>query len=374
MKQYYISSNKCNIQERQTKKHGKVYDVVFRIVTLDGIEKQKKLSGYSNKALAKQGYLEFITENCELVKNNPIKKADNKKDYTVGELFANYLISLNNQNKESVIYDKKNVFNLFILNKYKDTKITKLTKEELYKWQDELWATKNPKTNEFYSYKYLSKTRGYFASFLAWVESRYSFPNNFKNIIKPKTRISKNEMQFWDKETFDRFILAVDSPMWKMFFMMLFYTGRRKGEVLALSPEDVQADRISFNKSITRKTLDNSTYKVTSNKTEKKQFTLICKPLKEALKNYKGDSPFFFGGERPLAENTVTRVFNYYIEKAGVKKIRLHDLRHSFVSRCILLGASLPIVASLINDTLEQVVKTYAHFCENDLKRVVDLL
>ena len=44
MVEYYISSTKCSIQERKTKKHGTVYDVVFRIVTMDGKEIQKKLS------------------------------------------------------------------------------------------------------------------------------------------------------------------------------------------------------------------------------------------------------------------------------------------------------------------------------------------
>lgn len=374
MKQYYISSTKYSTKERQTEKYGKVYDIVFRVTTLDGVERQIRKRGFSSKTLAKQWHLQFIQENCELVTHKPIKKIDTTKELTFGDLYASYITTLNNQNKESTIFDKMVVFNTYVLSKYKDYKISKLTKEELYKWQDEMWTTKKPNSNEYYSFAYLKKIRSYFSSFLAWVEKRYNYPNNFKYVDMPKKRTAKTEMLFWDKEEFDRFISAVNNPMWKMFFMMLFYTGRRKGEVLALSPEDVQPDRISFNKSITRKTLDNSTYKVTSNKTEKRQFTLICKPLKDALKDYKGDAPFFFGGEHPLAENTVTRAFDRYISIAGVKRIRLHDLRHSFVSRCISLGASLPVVASLINDTLEQVVKTYAHLCENDLKRVVDLL
>ena len=116
MKQYYISSTKFSTHERLTKNYGKVYDIVFRVVTLDGVEKQKKLSGFTSKALAKQGYLEFITENCELVKNNPIKKkVTNKSNPTVYELFATYISTLHNQNKDSVIYDKRNIFNLYIL-------------------------------------------------------------------------------------------------------------------------------------------------------------------------------------------------------------------------------------------------------------------
>lgn len=42
--EFYISSTKYTLQERMTKR-GKVYDVVFRIVTLDGKEKQKKVVG-----------------------------------------------------------------------------------------------------------------------------------------------------------------------------------------------------------------------------------------------------------------------------------------------------------------------------------------
>ena len=71
---FYISSTKYTLQERMTKNRGRVYDVVFRIITLDGTEKQKKLSGYSTKTAAKNAYTEFVTEYCELVKNNPIKK------------------------------------------------------------------------------------------------------------------------------------------------------------------------------------------------------------------------------------------------------------------------------------------------------------
>ena len=117
MVEYYISSTKYSLQERMTRR-GKVYDVVFRIVTLDGIEKQKKLSGYANKTLAKQAYTDFVTSKCELVKNNPIKKKNpQKEDLLVGNLIREYLSALFNQNKDSSIYAKQNIFRIFILNK-----------------------------------------------------------------------------------------------------------------------------------------------------------------------------------------------------------------------------------------------------------------
>ena len=53
--------------------------------------------------------------------------------------------------------------------------------------------------------------------------------------------------------------------------------------------------------------------------------TPICGPLQKELQNYTvPNGTFYFGGEKPLAENTVSRVFNKYTELADLKKIRIH--------------------------------------------------
>ncbi len=372
MIEYYISSTKFNIQERQTKKHGKVYDVVFRVVTIDGIEKQKRLSGYTTKALAKQGYTDFITQKCELVKNNPIKKKSTDKNTpTVSDMARQYLASLPNQNKESSIYDKQNIFRLYIFPEYEHKKITVFTKEELYRFQDALWTMKNPKTDDFYSYKYLSKIRGHLSAFLVWVESRYGYKNYLKEIKKPPKRSPKKQMLIWTREEFDLFVSNITDPQWHCFFTLLFYTGRRVGEILALSPEDIKSDAILFNKSLTRKTIDKSPFKITSTKEDKVQTIPICDVAKKELLNYKGQAPFFFGGEKPLAENTIRRVCDKYTELANLKRIRIHDFRHSFVSMLIHLGANFTVIADLIGDTVEQVTQTYGHMYESDKLSVI---
>lgn len=237
MANFYISSNKYSLQERQTKLNGKVYDVVFRIVTMDGIEKQKKLSGYKTKALAKEAYLEFVQENCELLKNNPLKKKNADKEVLlVGELLTQYYAAMHNQTKDSTIYDRLKTIDKFITPVYKDTKITDLTEQELYRWQDAMWSTKNPRTNEYYSYNYLKKIKGYFSSFLSWVKTRYGYDNNLLKVKLPKQRKKATEMLFWTRDEFEKFISVVDDDMYRCLFSLLFYTGRRKGEIFALSP------------------------------------------------------------------------------------------------------------------------------------------
>ncbi len=377
MTKYYILSTKYSLQERQTKKNGKLYDVVFRISDADGNVTKKALCGYKTKTLAKQAYAEFVTANCELAKNNPSimqKRAEKGKEIvTVTNLAKNYFQAARNQIKNSTIYEKEKIFDLLILPRFGSYQLKQMTKQELYKWQDELWSSKNPKTNDYYSYKYLSKIRTYLSAFLSWCAERNDgFINYLLQIKKPKRRTPKTEMQFWTREEFDTFISVVDNPMYHTFFSTLFFTGRRKGEVLALSPDDVKSDSIKFNKSLTRKTLSDSTYEITSTKTEKVSSTPICEPLKKELQKYEvPEGRFFFGGNAPLTDNTLRRAFNKYAEKAGVKQIRIHDLRHSFVSMLIHLGANLTVVADLIGDTLAQVTKTYAHLYEEDKTKII---
>lgn len=375
MERYYISSTKANIQERQTKLNGKVYDIVFRIVTLDGDEKQKRLSGYKTKALAKEAHLEFIQNYCELVKHNPIKKKkaveQGKDELTVETVAPLYIASMSNQNKDSTIYDRRgNLYN-FILPYFQNARIADLTPERLYKWQDDLWRAKNPKTGDYYSYSHLSNIRGTMSTFLAWCEIHYGTVNNLRKVKKPKRRTPKTAMQFWTREEFDKFIAVVDNPTYRAIFYTLFFTGRRKGEVIALNADDVHRDYIVFDKTYTRKTVDKDAYKITTTKNERRAKTIICEPLKAALAAYTPQKPFYFGGNAPIHENTIAHAFDRYIEKSGVKRIRIHDLRHSFVSMCIHLGASVYVVADLIGDTVAQVFKTYGHLYDEDKQEII---
>lgn len=375
-KPYYILSTKYSLRERQTKR-GKVYDVRFRCFDFDYNPFYKTLSGYATKTLAKEAYTEFVTTYCELIKNNPVirqKLAEKGKvELTVEQIAETYFKSMRNQIKDATIYEKEKIFKLIILPRFGKMKLKDLTKQSLLKWQDEWWATTNPKTGEYYSYKYLSKVRTYFSAFLSWCAERNDgFINYLLQIKKPKRRTPKTEMQFWTREEFEQFISVVEEQPYRAIFCTLFYTGRRKGEVLALSPTDIKKDTIRFNKSLTRKTLDDSAYKITSTKTEKVASTPICEPLKKELHNYTVPiGLFYFGGMNPISDNTLRRAFNKYAEQAGVKQIRIHDLRHSFVSMLIHLGANLPVVADLIGDTLAQVTKTYAHLYEEDKKNII---
>ena len=375
MADYYISSTKYSIQTRQTKKNGTVYDVVFRIIEKDGTEKQKKLSGFANKTKAKQAYTSFVTERCELVKNNPLKKKKpDKEKLLVGDLYLSYIASQKGQIKDSTAYDRSKTFNKYVMPVFGSWDIKSITPADLYKWQDGLLAMKNPKTGKFYSDARIEATRHCFNVFLNWCEDRYKIPNPLKNVKAPKKRSQQRIMNVWKREEFERFISVVDDPTYHLLFTLLFFTGRRRGEVLALSPDDINMEKgvIRFNKAMSRKSLaGGAIWQVSSTKANKSAEIPMCTPVKKELERYTPAGAFLIGGDRPIPANTIDKRFSRYVKQSGVPKIRLHDLRHSYVSMLIHLGANVAVVADLISDTQEQVMETYSHFYEEDKAQVL---
>jgi integrase len=176
-------------------------------------------------------------------------------------------------------------------------------------------------------------------------------------------------MKFWTREQFEQFIAVVDDPMYHALFTFMFFTGRRKGELFALYKTDVKSDKITFNKSVNRRTFGMETWEITTTKADKSCVIPISTPVREEIKRYTppADGQFYFGGKKPLAPTTVERKFKYYTQLAGVPQIRIHDLRHSYASLVIHLGGSVYTVAFLLSDTVEMVLKTYGHLMESDM-------
>lgn len=381
MKEYYIVSTKYNISERKTAGNGKVYDIRFRIIdATTGREVNKRLSGFANKTLAKQAYAEFTRNNCELVRDNPFRRPDTnqpvKEIPTVEELSTEYFAVKAGQCKDQSLYDIRSTFNNHVLPVFGNNKITELTTESLYRWQDSLMQKTKP-SGERFSYSRIKTIRAFFNTFLIWVQRRYGYENNLAK-VEPMRKASapkKMKYQIWTEDQFRQFISVVDDDTYRCFFSLLFYTGKRKGEIMALSPADVKDGFLQISKTITRKSLNRAegeTYTVTPTKAYKDDLLPICPAAQRALNeymktdSYNSKSRYLFGGDRPLPEMSVSRAFKKYTQKAGLPEIRIHDLRHSFVSMLLHHGANFTVVADLINDTIQQVTKTYAHMYDAD--------
>lgn len=261
-KLYYITTTRCpEPKPRKLKNGDTVYDIVFRIVYQNGEVHQKRLSGFSSKALAKQAHTEFITTYCELLPRNLEPR---KKGVMFEEAFALYFQYIQTYQKESSCYSRKKVFEKHILPIFTGVQINSLTKEDLYKWQDNMFIKINPATNLPYSKSNILKIRGYFSAFLSWVEDRYDIPNLLLRVKIPPTILrqstSKKGIEFWEDIEFYKFIDSVDDILYNTLFSFLYFTGCRKGEAIAASEIDYNGKTLHINKTYTNKTLDGSKY------------------------------------------------------------------------------------------------------------------
>jgi len=99
---------------------------------------------------------------------------------------------------------------------------------------------------------------------------------------------------------------------------------------------------------------------------------------REALAKGWGALPWIFATSegRPLFKaNFARRVFHPLLKKAGLRRIRFHDLRHTFASRLIQNGESLAYVKEQMgHSSIKITVDTYGHLVPGSNRAAVDRL
>lgn len=347
------------------------WSVRFRIMEYDG-EKQKRLSGFNTKKEALQAFIKFTSEHVPTQKTTSLSFQD---------ALNSYFNFCKNDNSESTLYDKQAIFKTFITPYFQNKDINEITKVDLINWQNYIWNLKNNKNKTSYSWKYLTKIRGTFYTFLAYCENIYDIKNHFRTIKTPKNKSIKKDINFWEVDTFNKFINTVDDIMWNTLWSTFMYTGARFNEIRALKDTDVENSIITINKSLLKKQVNASKIQVKPTKNYKiikKQIPNILSQkiikYKEWKKENKISSKFLFGGDTPLSENCIRRRLREDIKKSKLSYISPHGFRHSYVSLLIHLGVNTKVIASLIGDREEQVIKTYGHLYNNAQNNAIELL
>lgn len=189
--------------------------------------------------------------------------------------------------------------------------------------------------------------------------------------------IGKNkadEMSFWTKDEFTQFVECIaDKPMAYAAYNTLFWTGLRIGELMALTPADIAftAKTLTVNKSYQR--IEDRDV-ITPPKTPKSNRTIsipdfLCDLLKEYCDSLYGIS----NKDRifPFTKHYLHHEMKRGCEKSGVKKIRLHDIRHSHCALLYELGIPpLEIAERLGHERVETTMQVYAHLYPNKQEKL----
>lgn len=335
-------------------KKNKKWSVRFRIIE-NGIEKNKRLSGFEKKKEAEQAYIQFLKEYDRKL---ALKKEPEKLLFR--EVYEQYYENAKQRLKESTLFDTESMAKNYILPRFGDQIINDIKPIEILDWQNTI--------NK--SYKYKCKIKGVLYSVFRFAERYYDIPSPMVKVEAIKNNEPKKEMLFWTEEEFEKFINVVDNKVYKTLFTMLYITGCRIGEAVAIHKDDINVsdETLSISKSITKK--GNYIWKETTTKNKSSVRTIyiprtLIDNLLEVCSMSDGDYVFF--GERPLPFQTIRNQLNRNCKISGVKKIRVHDFRHSCASLLISHGVSVVAVAKRLGHaSIEQTLNTYSHMLPRD--------
>ena len=171
-------------------------------------------------------------------------------------------------------------------------------------------------------------------------------------------------MKFWTVEQFNSFIDHVPKFPARVGLSILFWTGLRIGELLALSPEDIDLEACSLSVTKSFQMIDGKEV-ITEPKTPKSRRVVpLPQKLCEQIRKY--EAALY----EPQPEDRLFPFTKSYFHQqmakgcaaSGVEKIRLHDLRHSHASLLIHLGVPvLQVSERLGHEDVETTLQTYGH-------------
>ena len=214
--------------------------------------------------------------------------------------------------------------------------------------------------------------------------------NPFENIKKyqiEKVSTTNSKIDFYTLEEFKKLDEVIDNLMYRTLFHILYFCGLRRGECLALTWNDIsfKNQTIDINKTVNQN-VKGTSFVINSPKNrssirtisvDKETMKLIYNLYQQYNSMYKifDSSMYLFKMEQPLSSTIIRKTLEKYTTLAGIKKIRLHDFRHSHASLLINNGATPLLVAKRLGHSdIKMTLNTYSHLFENEEKKLIEMI
>lgn len=346
------------MKAEKDKKTGK-WLIQYRYTDWQGKRRKSTKRGFATKREAEEWLRNFlITQNADF-------------DMKFEEFWKMYCSDMGTRLREHTMRTKTYIVELKILPYFGNKRVNDITAADIRKWQNEL-------IEMGYSSTYLKTINNQLSAIFNYAVRYYDLKSNPCAKAGSMGKSKAEEMDFWTGEEFRKFIDSVmNKRLSYMAFMTLYWTGMRLGELLALNPKDVDLEKrtISITKSYQRLGKKDV---ITPPKTPKsKRVITIPEFLAADIKDYMDSLYDLQENDRlfPITKYYLEHEMQRGIKESGVKRIRVHDLRHSHASMLIELGFSpLEIANRLGHEKVETTLNTYAHLYPNKQTKLADRL
>ncbi len=322
-----------------------------------------------NKSTTKRG---FKTKKEAVRWESELKaKESGSLDVTLETFVEMYFNDKRGELKERSIRNKTYMIESHVKPFFGHRKMNEITSAEIIEWQNQM-------KEKGFSETYLRMIQNQVTALFSHASNIYGLEKNPCKRVKKMGKSDANRIDFWTKEEYDCFMQTIDpEERYYCLFEILFWTGMRIGELLALTMDDVDVDNsvISISKTYYRVERQDI---ITTPKTEQSvreidipQFLLEeIVSYYNRLYKYPRDARLF-----PIVQEAVQHKLKRNIEKAGVKCIRVHDLRHSHVAFLINQGVDpLVIKERLGHKDIKITLNTYGHLYPNEQKKLAEML
>ena len=345
------------------KSTGKWYSIVYFFDTY-GRRKQKCKRGFPTKKDALQWETDFGLQN----------KAS--MDMKMTDFIELYLNSVEPRLKQSTFEMKKAVIQTHITPFFGARPVNAITSRDVIAWQNDLIHHKDKAGNP-YSKSYLKTIHNQLSCIFNFAVNNYNLSNNPARKAGNMGSEDEVKINFWTKEEYLKFSYqAMEDPIAYYAFEVLYWTGIREGELLALtlSDFDFTAKTLSITKTYHRIHGEDV---VTKPKTKKSVRTVSLPDfLVNEVQEYISMQSSLSKDDRlfPISKHYLLHKMKKFSDKAGVKAIRIHDLRHSHISLLINMGFTPVAIAERVGHESIEITYRYSHLFPSVQKEMVNKL
>ncbi|HFU3968382.1 site-specific integrase [Streptococcus suis] len=297
-----------------------------------------------------------------------------------------------NCRKISYINTQDNNYNRHIKDYFsKVDNVGKLTYEDIYQFREYLKQKVAQNSNKPLSTNTINKIMILLKKIFDVGLRKGYYATNPVKLLK-KLPIEKTKMQFWTVEEFQQFLTLFEPEEYniKLLFTVLFFTGLRLGEALALTWQDIDfsSNTIHITKSIyvnkgishisTTKTKA-GTRMIIINKKLSQELQHWQQQQKHLLEQFTSDSltlQVFQSNPLTITKNAIEKQYKKILERDDtLKKIRIHDFRHSHASLLINQGEDYLVVKERLGHaSITTTIDTYSHLYPSKQKALADKL
>lgn len=297
-------------------------------------------------------------------------------EMTFEDFIAVYTVDMKQRMKLNTWVTKESVIQTKLIPYFGKRKMCEIQAKDVMAWQNEMMEHEN-REGQKYSPVYLKTLHNQLSAIFNHAVRYYNLKENPAAKVGNMDKFKGREMLFWTKEEYQKFAeVMMDKPMSFYAFELLYWCGIREGELLALTPKDFDFQRqtVSISKSYQR---IRGKDVITDPKTPKSNRVIqmpefLCEEIQDYIKS-------LYGVKETDRMFTVTKSYLYRemdrgSVRANIKRIRVHDLRHSHVSLLIEMGFSALAIADRVGHESIDITYRYAHLFPTRQKEIANKL